>query len=219
MIRWRSVLGVVAALLVAAAGARGEDAAETAYADKIFTGGVIITMDPAQPVVEAIAVAGGRIVAVGSHDAVMPLKGEATEVVDLAGKTFVLGVLGVLGKTTPAADSKPWPEPPLLAPPPLGHVFSIIDIVSVMQAYIKEHRIPEGTPIVAKGYDDKLLAERRHPTRYELDRISTRHPILIVHASGKIIIANTLALDFVDYIGPTPNPGGNLVRHDTRSEQ
>lgn len=48
------------------------------------------------------------------------------------------------------------------------------------------------------GYNDYLLAERRHPTRYELDWISTEHPIVFQHFSAHVVVANSLAISLLN---------------------
>ena len=67
--------------------------AAAAPAERIIRGGPIVTVNAAQPSAEAVAIAGGRIVAVGSEAEVMQHKGPATEVTDLAGKTLVPGFI------------------------------------------------------------------------------------------------------------------------------
>jgi predicted amidohydrolase YtcJ len=77
-------LGLAAALPDYAMAADGS-------ADMVFVNGAIITMDDKRPLVEAVAVRGGRILAAGSLKEVERLKGSATQVVDLAGKTMLPG--------------------------------------------------------------------------------------------------------------------------------
>ena len=60
-------------------------AAPVTPADAIYTGGTIVTVNEFQPQAEAVAVRGGRIVAVGYRDEVMKMKGARTRVVDLGG--------------------------------------------------------------------------------------------------------------------------------------
>jgi predicted amidohydrolase YtcJ len=72
--------------VIAAAGAIGAEPAE-----RIYVGGTILTVADASPRAEAVAVAGGRIIAVGKKADVLACRGEQTEVVDLAGRTLVPG--------------------------------------------------------------------------------------------------------------------------------
>lgn len=65
--------------------------------------------------------------------------------------------------------------------------------------FIEHNKVPIGQPIYSTGYSDYKLAEQRHPTRYELDWISTDHPIVFGHYSGHAVVANSLALALVGY--------------------
>ena len=73
---------------------------------------------------------------------------------------------------------------------------------------------PAGEWVQGRGYDDTLLAERRHPTREDLDRVSTEHPIYISHTSGHLGVANSLALELAGITRNTPNPPGGVVQKD-----
>ena len=53
---------------------------------------------------------------------------------------------------------------------------------------------PPGVWVIGTGYDDNKLAERRHPTRFELDRVSPDHPVLLNHTSGHFCVVNTAAM-------------------------
>ena len=68
------------------------------------------------------------------------------------------------------------------------------------------------------GYDNSLLAERRHPTRVDLDKASRDHPIMLIHASGHLVAANSLALQAVKYTRDTPDPKGGLIRRGPDGE-
>ena len=69
--------------------------------------------------------------------------------------------------------------------------------VDTMDKLIEELRkkaetLPAGSPIIGWNYDDTQLAEQRHPTRYDLDKASTTHPIYVSHISGHMGAANSL---------------------------
>src|SRR5690606_26628873 len=64
------------------------------------------------------------------------------------------------------------------------------------------------------GYDDTLLREGRHPTRADLDRASTTHPIWITHVSGHLGVANSAALAVAGVTNETPQPSGGHIRID-----
>ena len=73
---------------------------------------------------------------------------------------------------------------------------------------------PKGEWIQARGYDDTLVAEMRHPTLWDLDRASTDHPIYIGHISGHLGVGNSLAMEMAGVSRDTPQPFGGKIRMD-----
>ncbi len=191
-----------------------ESSTEAAVADSIYVNGVIITVNDARPFAEAVAVRDGKILAVGARDDVMRHQGSFTEVIDLKGRTMVPGFVD--GHSHICDYVILW-EYPTLSPPPDGDVKSIDDIVVKMREFIEKKKIPRGVAVFGSGYDDSMLAERRHPSREDLDRISTMHPILILHASGHLGSANTLAMVRCGFVTGAPNPKGGCIRCDPRT--
>jgi predicted amidohydrolase YtcJ len=187
------------------------DSVEAPIADSIYTNGVIITANDWQPSAEAVAVKDGRILAVGARDQVLRHQGLSTEVVDLKGRTMIPGFID--GHSHICDYGMLWGYPEL-NPPPVSDVNAVDDIVAKMRRYIQEKKVPRGVAVFGAGYDDSLLAERRHPTREELDRVSTEHPVVILHTSGHLGVANTLALEKVGFVKDAPDPKGGVVRRD-----
>ncbi len=178
-------------------------------ADLILFGDNIVTMDPNQPSVEAVAVRGETITAAGALDDVMSLRGDATRVVDLGDSALLPGFIDAHGHFLGVGRAL---DQLLLHPPPVGDVTSIDDIVRKIQAWIVEHDIPPGEPVSGTGYDDSLLAEGRHPTAVDLDRASTEHPIVLGHVSGHLRAANSAALEASNITADTPDPSGGHIR-------
>jgi predicted amidohydrolase YtcJ len=183
-------------------------------ADTIYTNGIIITVNDAQPAAEAVAVKGGKILAVGAPDEVMRHLGASTEVISLKGRTMVPGFVD--GHSHICDYGVLWGYP-TLGPPPAGDVKNIDDIIARMRGFIEEKEIPRGVAVFGQGYDDSMLAEGRHPTREDLDRVSTEHPVVIIHASGHLGSANSLALEKVGFVKGAPNPKGGRIHCDTRT--
>src|SRR5262249_7972734 len=104
--------------------ARSEGSAE-AMADTIYTNGMILTINDAQPFAEAVAVKDGRILAVGARDEVMRHQCPSTVVVDLEGRTMIPGFVD--GHSHICDYGMLWGYP-TLNPPPVGDVKSIDDI-------------------------------------------------------------------------------------------
>jgi predicted amidohydrolase YtcJ len=75
-------------------------------------------------------------------------------------------------------------------------------------------RIGGGNLIVGFGYDDAQLKERRHPTRQELDAVSKDLPVLILHQSDHLGVANTQALEMARITAETKDPSGGVIRRE-----
>jgi hypothetical protein len=162
-------------------------------AQLLYWGGPILTMNDAQPQVEAVVVHAGRIVALGRRDEVAHWQGAATQVVDLQGRTLIPGFvdphshLGGVGLQAIAAN---------LLPPPDGPNTGIAQLQDTLRQYIATS--PDARELQMAfgfGYDDSQLAEHRHPTRDELDAVSTRLPIVAIHQSGHFAALNSKALE------------------------
>ncbi len=178
-------------------------------ADTIFVGDNIVTMEPGRPEVEAVAVRGETIVAAGARDEVLALRGDATRIVELGERALLPGFIDAhghflaVGMTLDALS---------LHPPPVGDVSDIDDILRKIRAWIADRGIPPGEMVSGGGYDDSLLAENRHPTRFDLDRASTEHPIVLTHVSGHLRTANSVALRAAGVTADTPDPPGGHIR-------
>ena len=181
-------------------------------ADTIYLGGTIITINDAAPSAEALAVKGGKILVVGTKVDVLKTKGEATKVVDLGGKTLVPGFVdghshfGGVGVQTVAAN---------LLSPPDGPVKNIAELQQVMREYLATSPLVKAHGVViGMNYDDSQLAERRHPTRQDLDAISAELPVMVIHQSGHFGVLNSKALALAGVTAESTNPSGGIIRRE-----
>lgn len=178
-------------------------------ADAIYHGGDIVTVDDKNPTAEAVAVKGGKIVAVGKKDDVLKLKGEKTTLIDLKDKCLVPGFIDghahFMGFGSQAVGAN------LLAPPD-GTVKNIEDLVAKLQEFAKGPDVGRTGWIFGLGYDDAVLAEKRHPTRDDLDRVSKDVPVIAVHISGHFSAMNSAGLKKVGYTAETKDPAGGIIR-------
>jgi len=181
---------------------------------QIYFNGQILTMDVDEPRVEAISVRDGVIESVGNESEVMLLVEDHSELIDLEGATLMPGFVDAhghfpgSGRTAFSAD---------LNSPPIGTISSIEELLTTLAAFGEQR--PEGW-LVGHGYDDTLLAEMRHPTRDDLDRISADRPIAISHVSGHLAVANSAALELMGIDESTPDPkGGHIVRDPNSPDQ
>lgn len=183
-----------------------------AEADKIFFGGDIVTMNRAGLFAEAVAIDEGRIIGVGRLSEIEALAGEGTERVDLGGRTMLPGFIDPHGHFLRAGTAAVYDVD--LNPPPIGGVTDIDELVARLTKWAEAN--PNEPIIVGSSYDDTLLAEKRHPTSADLDRISTDRPVVITHISQHIRVGNAKALELAGITADTPNPdGGRIVKDET----
>jgi predicted amidohydrolase YtcJ len=184
------------------------------FADIIFVGDNIVTMDDSEAT--AVAVRGDRIVATGSESEILALRNESTELVELGDRALLPGFIDAHGHFSGVATYSALLD---LSSPPVGKIGNIDDIIRAIQAWIETNNIPTGQLIYGVGYDDSLLAERRHPNRDDLDRASTTHPIVIRHVSGHLNAANSLALSQRNITASTQVPDGGVMRRRPGSDE
>lgn len=185
--------------------------AASGQADAIYFGGKIITVNDLQPEAEAVAIKRGKIVAVGYRDDVMKLKGSKTALIDLAGKTMLPGFIDPHGHVFNSGIQAISAN---LLPRPDGEVNDVAEIVATLKAWAAQNSSLTGKYgwIVGFGYDDAQLKEQRHPTRDDLDKVSTELPVVIVHQSGHLGVMNSKALEIVGIGAGTKNPSGGVIR-------
>ena len=175
----------------------------------VYRGGKIRTMNAAMPVVEAVAVKGGRILAVGRETDVAARAGLGARIVDLGGKTMLPGFIDCHGHLSLTALLMGFQN---LAPVPAGPVASITDIKNELLKFRDETGGGRGGWILGANYDDSLLTEKRAVTRTDLDGVSTEQPVLAYHASLHVVVVNSYALDLLGINADTPDPAGGVIR-------
>ena len=182
-------------------------------ADKLYAGGTILSMDATGNNIEAVGVRNGRIVATGTADAVAGKLHPGYERFDLHGHTMLPGFYAAHDHFPEAGDNELYQVD--LNSPPLGKIRNMEELIAALKR--KADTTPEGQWVLGWGYDDTLLAESRHPTRDDLDRVSTRHPIWITHVSGHLGAANSLALGIAGVTKATAQPRVGCIRRDAKT--
>jgi predicted amidohydrolase YtcJ len=202
---------LLAAVVLAACSKKPADTNPGGTADLIITGGPIVTMEGDQPTTaEAIVVEDGKITFVGSKADALKQRGDGTVIKDLAGKTLMPGFIDghahaqQFGAQAVGAN--------LLAPPD-GSVNTIDDVIAKLNTFAAGPDVDKTGWIFGVGYDDALLG--RHPTREDLDKVSTTVPVMATHISGHFAAVNTLGLKAIGYDASTPNPEGGVIRRES----
>ena len=176
-------------------------------ADRLYSGGTIITMDPEQPRVEALLVRDTRILALGTLSELEALVEADAQHVDLQGATLLPGLIDAHGHLGMVVGLQRFAN---VASPPVGEVHDLDDLVAELQKS-KETTSPKDW-ILGFGYDDALLAEARHPNRDDLDRVSSDHPVFVLHVSGHLGACNSKCLEIIGIDADTPDPEGGVIR-------
>jgi len=187
------------------------------HPDVLYLGGTILTMTDTEPTsAEAVGVRDGRITFVGTETDALTIRGPNTTVRDLEGHTMLPGFIDAhghlknVGFQSLAAD---------LLPPPDGEVASIAALQEKLRTWGQGEISSRLGWLIGFGYDDAQLAERRHPTRDDLDAVSTERPIFIIHQSGHLYVANSALLELAGITAATEDPAGGHVRRRPGSRE
>jgi predicted amidohydrolase YtcJ len=165
--------------------------------DLILTQGKVITADPVFALHEAVAIADGRVVATGATVEIEAMAGPGTRREHLEGRTVLPGLID--------AHCHMLATGVLLGQAQLYDCRSIGDILARVTEAVKI--TPPGQWIVGRGWDESLLAERRFPTRYELDSVSPNHPVCLHRVWNKLVAnSRALAMAGIDRSTPDPDP-------------
>ncbi len=212
---WRPALAVVLTLAAATACGRGPAPEQTA--DTIYHGGTIVTVNDAQPTAEAVAVKGGRILAVGARAELLRAhKGAATTEVDLGGKTMIPGIIdphshfiNALAMSTQANVSAP----------PVGPASTPGEIVAELKKHVAAKGIKPGELVMGYGYDENLMPEGHPLTRDVLDPAIPDNPVLVMHVSLHGAVLNSAAMKKYGISAATKTPAGGVIVRKPGSQE
>ncbi|WP_449431942.1 amidohydrolase [Pseudomonas putida] len=183
-------------------------------AQVVYTNGNVLTVDKNDSTAQAVAVRDGKILAVGPAKSVAEYIGADTRVVDLKGKTMIPGIYDAHSHFAISQITGNFVAD--LNSPPIGTVQNFEGMLAQLNA--QKAKLGPNDWINGAGYDDTLLAEKRHPTRADLDKVSTTQPVYITHVSGHLTVANSVALALAGIDANTPNPPGGTIRKDANGE-
>ena len=176
-------------------------------ADLALVGGRVLTMNPSQPFAEAIAIKNDTIVEVGSNEAISRRIGKKTKIINLNGKTVIPGFIDTHIHVADFGRFLTWID--------LRDVKSIKE----MQSSLKERaqKAPLGKWIIGQGWDQTRFQEKRLPTRYDLDLVSPRNPVVFYHQCGQICIVNSKAFELACVTKQTSAPSGGTIDKDAET--
>lgn len=176
----------------------------------IFINGQVFTCDPSQPRAEAVGVRDGRIVAVGDEASVRSALGreDGLAEIDVAGRTVLPGLIDAHNHFLSTCESF---DAVNARYPTVGSIADLQAAVDVVA-----ERLPPGEWIQGFGMDYAKYPEPRVPTRFDLDAVTTEHPVIILHVSGHFALVNSRALAERGLDDHIPDPtGGSFVRDES----
>ncbi len=220
MIRFPSpfVFPLLSLSLLIACGDAESQLAKEEETPTIYFGGDIITMEGDEPTyAEALVHERGHIAFVGDQAEAYERYGGAAIEVDLMGRTllpgFIDGHAHFFGFGAQAVTAN------LLAEPD-GDVNNIPALIEELQAWYAANGTDKTNGwIVGMGFDDAVLAEKRFPTKVDLDQVSDEVPICIIHISGHFCVMNSRGLEVAGITADTPDPAGGLIRRMPGSQE
>ncbi|MCP2519077.1 amidohydrolase [Candidatus Aminicenantes bacterium AC-708-M15] len=173
-------------------------------ADMVLLNANVITMNPKKPSAQAVAIIGDKIVKVGKNKEVEKLIGVQTKVIDLTGKTVVPGFIDAhihflgLGNTKRILN--------------LVGTTSKEEIVKLVKNRILKEG--EGKWILGRGWDQNDWPIKEFPTRWDLDSVSPKNPVVLRRIDGHALWVNSLVLKKAGITKQTPDPKGGKILRD-----
>jgi predicted amidohydrolase YtcJ len=180
---------------------------QPAAADIVFRNGNVYTANDKSPRAQAIAVKGDRIVFVGSNEAAQKFVGANTRLVDLKGNTVLPGFtdshqhLSGVGQREMTLN--------------LEGTTSLDDLLAKLKERVDQTK--PGEWVTGRGWIETHWQPAAFPTRWDLDKVSPRNPVILGRADGHGAVANSAALKLAGVDKSTANPFGGEVSKDKES--
>ena len=198
-----------AALLLGAAGgamAQARPLIPTGAADLIIHNAKIVTVDGRFSIARAAAIKDGRFIAVGTDAEVMRTAGPATQRVDMKGRTVLPGFNDTHVHLSGGTEYETKVD--------LTQVRSIADIQAALKARLATAQ-PGEWVVGSRGWWEYEMADKRLPTRADLDAVAPNNPVTI--PGPHYTIANSMALRLGGITRDTPDPQGGEIWKDPRT--
>jgi predicted amidohydrolase YtcJ len=175
--------------------------ASTPTADLVLVNGKIITVDPVDFIAQAVAIKRGKILEVGENEMISRYIGRESRVIDLGGKTVTPGLIDAHAHL------------PFFGLRENGWFLKLQDVHAKDQVLEllaqRARKTPRGEWVSAWGVESMSLS---YLNKDDLDRVTTQHPMLVVHTGGQWGFANSYALKIAGIDRNTLNPPGSKIQ-------
>jgi predicted amidohydrolase YtcJ len=197
------LMAFVLAVFASATPAAAQPTQSVIHPTSYYLHGHIYTNDPQHPWAEAMAVRDEKILCIGTISQILLECGgaDSNDVVQLKGSFVMPGFNDAHVHIGDAGQAK--------LNLVLNDASSVDDLLSRVKAAAAKHKPEEW--IQGGGWDQSRWADQRYPTRLELDQVAPNNPVYLVHVSGHIAVANSLALKHAEITSETPNPQGGEI--------
>jgi len=177
-------------------------------ADTIIVNAVVHTMDPAQPLAEAVALYGNRIVAVGSTNDIRKLAGPNTRTIDAKGRLLLPGFNDAHTHFLSGGFQ--------LSSVDLRDANSPQEFAARIKAFAE--KLPKGRWVTGGDWDHERWPDAKLPTRELIDSFTQDIPVFVNRLDGHMALANSLALKLAGVTRETVDPPGGVIVRDKSGE-
>jgi hypothetical protein len=173
----------------------------------VLLNGNVLTLDPSKPKAEAIAICNDKILDVGKNSKIKSYVSEKTQIIDLKGKTVIPGLTDchthmlALGWTLTSLN--------------LRDVKSIKELKRKLKEFARKK--PSNKWILGGRWDQEKFAEKRYPTRWDLDSVIPNRPVFLLRVCGHIAVCNSKALQLAGIDKNTIPPSGGSIDKDAKT--
>src|SRR5215475_13109327 len=196
------------AVTTAGAGRASAQRQGPAPADLILVNTKIYTVDDSHPFVQAMAVRGGRVAFVGSTRETLLLRGPSTQVLDLAGRTVIPGMVD--------AHAHLFELGTFLRDIDLTDTRSFDAIVTRVGGRMKD--LPAGRWVIGRGWDQNKWGDTRFPTHEALSRVTPNNPVALGRIDGHALLVNAAAMKAAGVTAATKDPAGGRIERAAGGE-
>lgn len=170
----------------------------------IYYNGQVISVDENNSIYEAILIEDGVIKNIGTNKEILNYKNDA-KLVDLEGKAILPGFIDSHGHIVALSQASIMLD--------LSDINTRDELIENLKEYLENNKFDDGKWLLSMGYDNSKFDDKKHPTKFELDMVSTEVPIFVTHTSGHVACVNSKGLELLGYAGEDYTvPAGGVVQ-------
>jgi predicted amidohydrolase YtcJ len=173
-------------------------------ADLALIYGNVLTMNPSQPHVQAVAIRNDRIIHVGTNEEVKSYVGKYTKTINLEGKTVIPGFIDTHIHVADFGKFLIWVD--------LKDATSIQEMKRGVRR--RGQKIPEDRWIIGHGLNLNNFCDKRPPNLQDLDEASPCNPVILYSQTGRVCVVNSKALELAGITKETKAPSGGTIERD-----